>query len=66
MKQKEVEGVFSDMEVLRNADKHRVQCPNDECDNEEAYFSQVQIRSADEPMTTFYTCTACRTTWREN
>jgi DNA-directed RNA polymerase III subunit RPC11 len=23
MKQKEVEGVFSDMEVLRNADKHR-------------------------------------------
>jgi DNA-directed RNA polymerase III subunit RPC11 len=29
------------------------QCPNPKCHNREAYFYQLQIRSADEPMTTF-------------
>jgi len=27
---------------------------------------QIQIRSADEPMTTFYKCTKCSYQWREN
>jgi hypothetical protein len=31
-----------------------MQCPKDGCDGEEAAFFQVQIRSADEPMTGFY------------
>lgn len=31
-----------------------VNCANERCDGREAYFRQVQIRSADEPMTTFY------------
>lgn len=31
-----------------------VQCPNDKCRNFEAYWYQLQIRSADEPMTAFY------------
>jgi len=31
-----------------------VNCANERCDNRGAYFRQVQIRSADEPMTTFY------------
>jgi len=31
-----------------------VQCTRDGCDNAQASFYQVQIRSADEPMTTFY------------
>lgn len=31
-----------------------VNCREEKCDNREAYFRQVQIRSADEPMTTFY------------
>ena len=31
-----------------------VNCANDKCENREAYFRQLQIRSADEPMTTFY------------
>jgi len=31
-----------------------VQCPNEKCDGTQAYFYQLQIRSADEPMTTFY------------
>lgn len=29
------------------------QCPQD-CGNDRAYYFQLQIRSADEPMTTFY------------
>ena len=29
------------------------QCPSDTCNGERAYFFQLQIRSADEPMTTF-------------
>lgn len=37
-----------------NADKSQVQCPKEGCDGEEAAFFQVQIRSADEPMTSFY------------
>lgn len=31
------------------------QCPNpEECDGTRAYYYMVQIRSADEPSTTFY------------
>lgn len=33
---------------------HRVaQCPAENCNGDRAYFFQLQIRSADEPMTTF-------------
>lgn len=31
-----------------------MQCDNRECDGMEAAFFQVQIRSADEPMTSFF------------
>ena len=37
-----------------NADKIKTQCPKNGCDGEEAAFFQMQIRSADEPMTMFY------------
>lgn len=37
-----------------NAQKGQVQCPREGCDGDEAAFFQVQIRSADEPMTSFY------------
>ena len=30
------------------------QCPREGCSGSDAFFYQVQIRSADEPMTTFY------------
>ena len=30
------------------------QCSREGCDGAQAFFYQVQIRSADEPMTTFY------------
>jgi hypothetical protein len=35
-------------------DRFAVQCPNDKCDGGEAFFYQLQIRSADEPMTSFF------------
>lgn len=36
-----------------------IQCPKEGCDGAEAAFFQVQIRSADEPMTGFY-----KVSWR--
>lgn len=54
MKNKEVEDVLGGAESWKNVDKTVVNCSSEKCDNREAYFRQVQIRSADEPMTTFY------------
>lgn len=42
-----------------------VNCPNENCDGREAYYKQAQIRSADEPMTTFFRCVKCGHDWRE-
>ena len=36
------------------------------CGNDRAYYQLLQIRSADEPMTTFFKCTACGLRWRED
>jgi DNA-directed RNA polymerase III subunit RPC11 len=40
--------------LVPEADDGTVQCPNEKCRNDEAYWYQLQIRSADEPMTAFY------------
>ncbi|KAI2627244.1 hypothetical protein GGS21DRAFT_493087 [Xylaria nigripes] len=53
-KKKEREDVFGGPEAWANADKTAVQCPTGSCEGKEAAFYQVQIRSADEPMTSFY------------
>jgi DNA-directed RNA polymerase III subunit RPC11 len=37
-----------------NASQTNVQCPREGCKGDKAAYFQVQIRSADEPMTTFY------------
>lgn len=37
----------------------------EKCGADRASYYQMQTRSADEGMTTFYTCTKCRYTWRE-
>jgi DNA-directed RNA polymerase III subunit RPC11 len=41
-------------------------CQNKACESTKAYYRQMQIRSADEPMTTFYKCVECGMQWREN
>lgn len=41
----------------------RVVCPK--CGHKEASYWQVQTRSGDEAMTTFYRCLKCKQTWRE-
>ncbi|KAJ5582162.1 DNA-directed RNA polymerase M/15kDa subunit [Penicillium sp. DV-2018c] len=66
MKQKEVDDVFGGKEEFANADSVATQCPAESCNGERAYFFQLQIRSADEPMTTFLKCTTCGARWREN
>ncbi len=35
------------------------------CNNNKAYYWLIQTRSADEPPTQFFKCTACKYTWRE-
>ncbi|CAG9336055.1 unnamed protein product [Blepharisma stoltei] len=39
-------------------------CPK--CGELKAYYKQIQIRSADEPMTVFYKCVRCAHRWNEN
>lgn len=52
-KKKEREDVFGGPEAWDNAQKTATQCPTGTCEGQEAAFYQVQIRSADEPMTSF-------------
>jgi len=54
LKRKEVDDIVGGASQWENAAKTEVQCPNQQCDNREAFFYQLQIRSADEPMTSFY------------
>ena len=63
---KEKEDVFGGPGAWDNAQKGRIQCPADGCNGGEAAFFQVQIRSADEPMTSFFKCMECGHRWREN
>ncbi|CAK7566741.1 MAG: RNA polymerase III C11 subunit [Sporothrix epigloea] len=63
---KEKEDVFGGPGAWDNAQKTKVQCPTEGCDGGEAAFFQVQIRSADEPMTSFFKCMTCGNRWREN
>ena len=37
-----------------------------DCKNNQFYYYQLQTRSADEPMTTFYICKQCNKTYRKN
>jgi len=45
-----------------------VRCANedDACVSTKAYFVRIQMRSADEPETIFYRCTACGYQWKSD
>ncbi|KAJ1893464.1 DNA-directed RNA polymerase III subunit RPC10, partial [Kickxella alabastrina] len=53
-------------EEWANVDSIEISCPK--CLHERAYFKQIQMRSADEPMTVFFRCcsTSCNFNWKEN
>lgn len=45
-----------------------VPCQNDQedCDSKKATYFQIQMRSADEPPSTFFTCVKCGYRWRQD
>lgn len=61
----EVDGVMGGAAAWENVDSTDAVCPT--CSNGRAYFMQMQTRSADEPMTTFYKCCnqLCGHNWRD-
>ena len=63
LKAKELDSVFGGTDAWENVDRTQAKCPH--CGNGEAYFMQIQIRSADEPMTTFYKCVRCSERWND-
>ena len=61
---------YQDLDILggasawENVDRTTVYCAK--CGTlVPAYFRQIQIRSADEPMTIFYKCSVCAFQWNE-
>lgn len=64
-KLKEVDDVLGGAAAWENVDSTEEPCPK--CRHPRAYFMQIQTRSADEPMTTFYKCgnQSCGHRWRE-
>ena len=59
----DTEEVLGGADAWNNVDKTQARCPD--CQHDTAYFMQIQIRSADEPMTCFYKCCKCSTQWNE-
>lgn len=61
----EVDHVLGGKAAWENVDSTDAECPT--CGHKRAYFMQIQTRSADEPMTTFYKCCnhECNHTWRD-
>ncbi|KAK6260508.1 zinc finger protein [Theobroma cacao] len=63
---KEIEPVFNSDDMKIGGAETDATCPAPNCGFGRAYFSQIQIRSADEPATTFYQCLRCEKRWRED
>lgn len=66
LKRKEVDDVMGGEEQWELANSTQASCPK--CTHGEAYFFEMQTRSADEPATTFYRCAnaECAHQWKEN
>ena len=62
-KKKEVDDVLGGQDAWDNVDRTSARCPH--CSFDTAYFMQIQIRSADEPSTTFYKCVRCMRQWND-
>ena len=63
LKRKIVDDVLGGADAWENVDRTEARCPH--CHHGEAYFMQIQIRSADEPSTTFYKCVNCMKQWND-
>lgn len=61
----ELDDVLGGSAAWANVDATDERCPK--CAHPRAYFMQIQTRSADEPMTTFYKCCnhECGHRWRD-
>jgi DNA-directed RNA polymerase III subunit RPC11 len=62
-KSKVVDDILGGSQAWENVDRTQAQCP--QCNHQEAYFMQIQIRSADEPMSIFYKCVKCSHQWND-
>ncbi|RLN95569.1 hypothetical protein BBJ28_00011427 [Nothophytophthora sp. Chile5] len=63
LQRKQVDDVLGGDEAWENVDQTEARCPH--CEYTKAYFMQIQIRSADEPSTTFYKCVQCKKQWND-
>ena len=60
---KQVDDILGGAAAWANVDRTTTVCPA--CNHNQAYFLQMQIRSADEPMSIFYKCTKCNHQWND-
>ncbi|KAF2356892.1 Zinc finger TFIIS-type [Trinorchestia longiramus] len=60
---KPLDDVLGGKEAWKNVDSTEASCAK--CSHNRAYFMQLQTRSADEPMTTYYKCAECGFIWKE-
>ncbi|KAL9189246.1 hypothetical protein ACHAXT_011736 [Thalassiosira profunda] len=60
---KKVDDILGGASAWENVDRTAAVCPACSCG--EAYFLQMQIRSADEPMSVFYKCVKCSHQWND-
>jgi DNA-directed RNA polymerase III subunit RPC11 len=66
LKKKQMQDVLGGADAWKDVARTEAKCPSQSCMSKMAYFRQMQIRSADEPMTTFYKCVECETQWKED
>jgi DNA-directed RNA polymerase III subunit RPC11 len=60
---KKPEDLMGGKDAWKDAPTTQAACPK--CANKQAYFVEQQTRGGDEASTTFYQCTECKQTWRE-